>query len=85
MTPASLSGAGTREDNLMAADLHSEQRSHSVLRREAVRVQAAPVSIGRGSHHCDVEISVQRDGEVIREIEIRCRCGERIVLDCTPA
>ena len=69
----------------MAADLSSEQRSHSVLRREAVRVQVAPVSIGRAGHNCEVEISVQREGDVIREIEVRCRCGERIILECIPA
>lgn len=60
----------------------SEQQTQAVLRREAVRV-AAPVQIGRGAHPHEFDVAVRRDGDVIREIEIRCRCGERIVIDCS--
>ena len=57
----------------------------TVLRREGVRVEAAPVAIGRTSQACEPEITIHRDGDAVRQIEIRCRCGEHILLDCTPA
>jgi hypothetical protein len=43
-----------------------------------------PVPIGRTSSGCGIDVSVHRDGDVVREIEVRCKCGERIVLECTP-
>lgn len=60
-------------------------RTPTVLRREGVRIEAAPVAIGRPPHSCEPEITIHRDGDAVRQIEIRCRCGEHILLDCIPA
>lgn len=68
----------TTSDNMTAS------RTPTVLRREGVRV-AAPVAIGRHSQGCEPEITIHRDGDAVRQIEIRCRCGEHILLDCIPA
>lgn len=66
-------------------DNTATSQTGTVLRREGVRVEAAPVAIGRTAHGCEPEIMIHRDGDAVRQIEIRCRCGEHILLDCTPA
>jgi len=48
------------------------------------RVRLAPHPIVLADKHADGTpiVTLRRDGNVIREIQIRCACGELIVLDC---
>lgn len=70
---------------MTTSDDNAASRPRTLLRREGVRVEAAPIAIGRPPHGCEPEITIHRDADAVRQIEIRCRCGEHILLDCTPA
>ena len=54
-------------------------------------VPAASSSIGQQAaassvaHSSTPELNLKRDGDRIVQIEIRCACGERILLDCNYA
>lgn len=47
-----------------------------------VRVSAHPIVVA--DKHADGTpiVTLKREGNLIREIQIRCACGETIVLDC---
>ena len=47
-------------------------------------VRLAPHPIVLADKHADGTpiVTMRREGNVIREIQIRCACGELIVLDC---
>lgn len=48
------------------------------------RVRLAPHPIRVANKHPDgtPEVTLRREGHLIKEIHIRCACGELIVLDC---
>ncbi len=54
----------------------------SVISGKAVTVGATPVFVG-GDHSVPApRISLVRDGDSITAVEIRCGCGQVIVVDC---
>lgn len=54
----------------------------SVIAGQSVRIGSTPVVVGR--NHCVAapKVSLVRNGEIVDAIEVRCGCGEVIVLDC---
>lgn len=47
-----------------------------------VRVSAHPIIVADKHSDGTPIVTLKREGNVIREIQIRCACGETIVLDC---
>lgn len=57
-----------------------------ILPRQAVTVLDDPVYIGaRNPTSEDVGVELIRDGQLVREIHVRCPCGQTIVLECNYA
>lgn len=54
----------------------------SVISGNAVTVGATPVYVGGERSVPAPRISLVRNGEEVTAIEIRCGCGQVIVLDC---
>lgn len=56
--------------------------SSPILSGNHVRLASHPIVIA--DKHADGTpiVTLRRDGNVIKEIQIRCACGELIVLDC---
>lgn len=57
------------------------QTADAVISAQGVTVAVDPVVIGDRSREAP-QVSVVRSGGDVVTIEIRCRCGELIVLDC---
>lgn len=54
----------------------------SVLSSSGIVVGTRPVVVGGESCTTPPRISVQKTGDTVSSIEIRCGCGELIVLEC---
>ncbi|MEP3482274.1 MAG: hypothetical protein ABJZ55_23725 [Fuerstiella sp.] len=54
----------------------------SVISSSGIVVGTRPVVVGGESCTTPPRISVQRSGSTVSSIEIRCGCGELIVLEC---
>ncbi len=54
----------------------------SVISSSGIVVGTRPVVVGGESCATPPRISVQRTGDTVSSIEIRCGCGELIVLEC---
>ncbi|MEW4526355.1 MAG: hypothetical protein ACF8PG_07105 [Maioricimonas sp. JB045] len=58
-------------------------RTATILSGSSVQMQATPVLIGADATPCDEpQIRLHRSGTTVTQIEIVCKCGERILLDC---
>lgn len=55
--------------------------TNRILRRRQVVVSSTPVLVCRDSHR-QPEVMIHRQGAKVESIEVRCGCGERIILDC---
>ncbi|QDU40223.1 hypothetical protein Mal4_45790 [Maioricimonas rarisocia] len=64
----------------------SEQRSGrtaTILSGANVQLHGTPVVIGAAAGQCDEpQIRLHRNGSTVTQIEVTCKCGERILLDC---
>ena len=54
----------------------------SVISGKVVTVGTTPVHVGRENCHPAPKMTLLRNGQEISAIEVRCGCGEVIVLDC---
>lgn len=54
----------------------------SVISSSGIVVGTRPVVVGGESCTTPPRVSVQRTGSTVSSIEIRCGCGELIVLEC---
>lgn len=56
----------------------------SVIPASHIRLLGEPLPVGAPGHEpcAEPQVSVIRDGEVVRAIEVVCTCGQRVVLDC---
>jgi hypothetical protein len=57
-----------------------------VVPGHALRSTAEPVRIGQAvqdADHGEPQICVERDGDVIKVIEVVCTCGKRVRLHCS--
>ena len=55
----------------------------AVLSAQKIRVADHPFVVSGRQHSAHQPVvTVRREGDVIREIQIQCGCGEVIVLDC---
>lgn len=60
----------------------NQKTFRSLIPGKAVTVGATPVAVG--SDHClpAPRISLIREGDSISSVEVRCGCGQVIILDC---
>ena len=69
--------------NASDASRHGGQR---ILPRQSVAMRNVPVRVGHSPTHAEtVEIELLRDGDVVREIHVKCPCGQTLVLECNYA
>ena len=52
------------------------------LTASAAAVAAGPRPEPPGTKHAGAEVTYKHEGDRIAQIQIRCSCGETIVLDC---
>ncbi|MFG0334036.1 MAG: hypothetical protein ACF8TS_11790 [Maioricimonas sp. JB049] len=58
-------------------------RSATILSAANVQMHGSPVVIGGAAGHSDEpQIRLHRSGSTVTQIEVVCRCGEQILLDC---
>lgn len=58
------------------------QPSGQIISGHQVRVAAQPIVVTERSLDGAPQVQLKRDGNRIKEIHIRCGCGELIILDC---
>ncbi|SFI36864.1 hypothetical protein [Planctomicrobium piriforme] len=56
--------------------------SSPILAGNQVRVAAHPFVLSEKQSGSQPLVTLRREGDVIREIHVRCACGETIILDC---
>ena len=68
--------AGTRRE------LGCRPEAGPILSGQQVRMARHAIVVSDRSADGTPAVSIRREGDVIREIQIRCACGELIILDC---
>lgn len=56
-----------------------------VLSQASIRLVPEPIRVGlrtQSQHPHEPEINVTRRGDRVQQIEVRCGCGEVILIDC---
>jgi hypothetical protein len=56
--------------------------SGSVISGNHVRLAPHPIVVAENHADGTPIVTLRREGDLIKEIQIRCACGELIVLDC---
>lgn len=60
-----------------------ENRGRRILPRQSVTVLREPVRVGNMKLNNEgIDVELVRDGNTIKEIHVRCPCGQTIVLTC---
>lgn len=54
----------------------------SILAGDNVKIENTPVVVGKNNSIAAPQVALVREGNHVTAIEIRCGCGEVIVLDC---
>lgn len=64
--------------------MSAKQTQNAVVTADRVRVsrQSTEIPIPVSGSTSGPALSVSRDGDVVRDIDVRCRCGETIRIHC---
>lgn len=54
----------------------------SIISGRHVRMGTQPLRLADRNNHGAPNVSLQREGGVIKKIHIRCGCGQEVILDC---
>lgn len=65
---------------MKATTMKTEVRS--ILAGNHVKIETTPVVVGKNTSIAAPQVALVREGTKVAAIEIRCGCGEVIVLDC---
>ncbi|WP_437204147.1 hypothetical protein [Planctomicrobium sp. SH664] len=69
-------------ETLPAAAIPCRGEGGPIISGHQVRMAPHPIVIADKSAEGTPVVSLRREGNIIREIQIRCACGELIILDC---
>lgn len=56
-------------------------KQNTILPAGRIKLDSRKITVSEQPRH-EPQVTLKREGAVIRAIEIRCACGDQIILDC---